>query len=613
MEDEYQSTLKKKISILFQLGKWPDVVKLCDSYTEKYGKDMEMDMLRYKSERHLGISAPPAPAAPPAPPAEKAAAPVEEQPLAQSPEAAADDLAIPLHRGEETAALRQDKIAYDPSADEGELIITDPFAENEPGFSLAPDEPPVTLGDHGENENLQIASQPEEEMAAAQENQAELPREEMEIDFRTMGSMTIDADPQLTPDAPKEEPAAAVVRPREEAIWEELGRADGLKELAEEIPTPAYKPAADEKKHPGGDTFEEFLEKGPAAGKRAFTRKLALLILLPLAAAVALWLVLSGKLNFSGGEAPTINPAPVARPAVRKRPPAARKLPPAAPAANTVEMDKAFDEKFQRANELYKKGEILKAWAVVLEAKKIKMTEPLRLLEEQLALKIRADEAQARQESQVVQSQWELESQAFAKAEAVNTLAAWQNFLNAYPQGEFANRAEKKVAGFEKKIQENSDQQLQLKILQSQKVKLRSSYLSLGQADITAILSQGGKAPSQLEAHEHGGARVMLDYAAGLMWSMWNKPMDYSKAKWWANRVTAGYGGWRLPTAEEALSLLRMDRAQYSGLAGFAVWTGDTVSDQPRSVWVLRLPEGQFAIAGYEQMYYVWAVRKAGK
>ena len=56
MEDEYQSTLKKKISILFQLGKWPDVVKLCEAYAEKYGKDMEIDMIRFKSERHLGIS-----------------------------------------------------------------------------------------------------------------------------------------------------------------------------------------------------------------------------------------------------------------------------------------------------------------------------------------------------------------------------------------------------------------------------------------------------------------------------------------------------------------------------------------------------------------------------
>ena len=53
------------------------------------------------------------------------------------------------------------------------------------------------------------------------------------------------------------------------------------------------------------------------------------------------------------------------------------------------------------------------------------------------------------------------------------------------------------------------------------------------------------------------------------MWTLWNKPMAYDKAKWWANRVTAGYGGWRLPTAEEALSLLQMERAQYAGLAGF--------------------------------------------
>ncbi len=536
-----------------------------------------------------------------------------------SPEAAADDRAIPLNPGAETAALRQDKIAYDPSADEDELVITDPFAENEPGFSLAPDEPPVTLGDHGENENLQITREPAEEMAAAAETPAESAKEEMELDFKTMGSMTIDADPQLTPASPKRSRRQTVSWRGKERLARMLPgpwRAAPMssKSRRKKFRSPAYKPGATEKPSARQGHVQGIQRKRTGfLRKSSFARKPLLMIALPLAAVLALWLVLSGKFNSSGGEAPTVNPAAVARPAVRKRPPAARKLPPAAPAANSVEMDKAFDEKFQQANELYKKGEILKAWAVVLEAKKIKMTEPLRLLEEQLALKIRADEAQARQESQVVQSQWELESQAFAKAETGNTLADWQNFLKAYPQGEFANRAEKKVAGFEKKIQENSDQQLQLKILQAQKVKLRSSYLSLGQADITAIMSQGGKTPSQLEVHEHGGAKVMLDYAAGLMWSMWNKPMDYSKAKWWANRVTAGYGGWRLPTAEEALSLLRMDRAQYSGLAGFAVWTGDTVSDQPRSVWVLRLPEGQFAVAGYEQIYYVWAVRKAGK
>ena len=58
MEDEQQSTLKKKIQILFQLGKWMDVVKLCDSYGEKFGKDEEVELIRFKSGRHMGIPAP---------------------------------------------------------------------------------------------------------------------------------------------------------------------------------------------------------------------------------------------------------------------------------------------------------------------------------------------------------------------------------------------------------------------------------------------------------------------------------------------------------------------------------------------------------------------------
>ncbi len=357
----------------------------------------------------------------------------------------------------------------------------------------------------------------------------------------------------------------------------------------------------------------KFPKKCRRSKKRAFPFKLFFLIALALAAALLVWLVLSGKLNFSGSDAPAVDPQPVAKALVTKQPPATKSIPPSTTVPLVVEKDKAFDEKFQQASALFKKGDLLKAWAVVLEAKKIKMTEPLRLLEEQLAASIQADEARANQESQVVQNQWQQESQAFARAEAENTMAGWQNFLNAYPRGEFAFKAEKKIAVFKKQAQENVDQQLLLKIRQLQKTKPRSAYLSLGQADIAAVLRQGGKQPAQFEAHEHGGTKVMLDFATGLMWNLWKKPMAYDKAKWWANRITAGYGGWRLPSAEEAVSLLLMDRAQYAGLEGFAVWSGDTVNDQSRSVWVLKLPEGQFTAAGYDQFFYVWAVRTARK
>ncbi|HUU04907.1 MAG TPA: DUF1566 domain-containing protein [Patescibacteria group bacterium] len=634
MEDEYQSTLKKKISILFQLGKWPDVVKLCESYAEKYGKDMELDLLRFKSERHLGISA--------SPPKNqglemnKTGFTEKDQPLILDEEAAfdddsvslpvspleekqtADDLKISRIAADEMPLVREDKIAYDPSADDNDLIITDPFEGNEPGFSLAADEPPVILSDRDESESVEFASEPAAEIADAEENPAWLPKEEIEVDFNSLRSMTIDADPQLTPDKPKEEPSAADSRDGEKKVWEDPARSTSggtefLEELPEEIPSPAAKLAIDEEPQYDRGTFHEISEEKPSIRKKAFPFKLLLGFVLALAAAVLLWLVLSGKLNFSGGDEPTTNPMPVAKPVVDKNPPAAKNVPPSTLVPAVVEKDKAFDEKFQQASALFKKGDLLKAWAMVLEAKKIKMTEPLRLLEEQLAAKIQADEARAKQESQVAQSQWQQESQAFAKAEAENTMAGWQNFLNNYPEGEFAYKAEKKIAIFKKKAQENVDQQLLLKIQQLQKTKLRSAYLSLGQADISAMLRQSGKLPAQFEAHEHGGAKVMLDFANGLMWTLWKKPMAYDKAKWWANRITAGYSGWRLPSTEEAVSLLQMDRAQYAGLAGFAVWSGDTVSDQSRTVWVLKLPEGQFAAAGYNQFFYVWAVRTAGK
>ncbi|HEX7502326.1 MAG TPA: hypothetical protein VF451_02805, partial [Acidobacteriota bacterium] len=146
MEDEHQSTLKKKIQILFQLGKWPDVAKLCDSYIEKYGKDMEIDMIRFKSERHMGIPArTTAPAANAAP-----AAPAKEEPplVLSSAEGAVEipdqpenaplsmDTGSPEElkntESEPPEASENDMFGGDAFA-ENELVITDPFELDEPG------------------------------------------------------------------------------------------------------------------------------------------------------------------------------------------------------------------------------------------------------------------------------------------------------------------------------------------------------------------------------------------------------------------------------------------------------------------------------------------------
>ena len=434
--------------------------------------------------------------------------------------------------------------------------------------------------------------------------------------------MTLDAEPELTaaPAPAGGMPAADAPAYRateeerlEDAFRSVAGVVDVVEEPEPERPPAASTPVPEEKPSRPGSPMLDLAGERPAQRRRFFNPKLALLIALPVLVAVSLWLALTGKLNFSGTEEPAATAEPAGEAPVVRRPRPKINVPPPAAALQADAQEKAFNEKFQQADELYKKGELLKAWAVLLEAKKIKTTEPLLLLEGSLATQIRAAEEKAKQQTQVVQSQWELENQAFERAKAENTLGAWQNFLKAFPQGEFSPQAEKKIALFEKQAQDLADQQLLQKIRQAQKTRPRAAYLGISQADIGALTGQGGKPPTQFEAYERGGVRMLLDYASGSMWTLWNKPMVYEKAKWWANRVTAGYGGWRLPTAEEALALLQADRGQYSGLADFSVWTGDTVSDLPRTAWVLKIPEGRFSAAGYTQAYYVWAVRKAVK
>jgi len=625
MEDEHQSTLKKKIQILFQLGKWPDVVKLCDSYIEKYGKDMEIDMIRFKSERHMGIPVPP----PKQPMAAAPAVPVEEEPpmvlsnAQGAVEIDAPPAGVPLTMNAETPVLMENADSVQPEIDEtdmfgndpyaeNELVITDPFELDEPGMKMAPDQPPVSLSDVSAEDATYVPSIASLEMEGPADAPPAPAGEEDEFDFKNVAAMTLDADPELSASDVPASRAGEEERPGA-PFRSGAGGVDVVEEPEQEMSSAFARPEAEEKPARFASPFQGKGDEMANPRKKFFSPKLALLILLPIVAAFSLWLALSGKLNFSGAEESAVSPEPVSETPVARRPRPKIIVAPAAAAPQVDEQEKAFNEKFQQAEGLYKKGDLLKAWAVLLEAKKIKSTEPLRLLEELLANQIRAAEEQAKQQTQVVQSQWQLETQAFERAEAEDTLSAWQGFLKAFPQGEFASRAEKKIANFEKKAQELADQQLLQRVQQAQKIRLRDAYSGFSQADMTAILSRSGKPPTQFEAYERGGVKMLLDYASGLMWTLWNKPMAYEKAKWWANRVTAGYGGWRLPTAEEALSLLQADRAQYSGLADFSVWTGDTVSDQARTAWVLKIPEGRFAAESYTQACFVWAVRKAGK
>ncbi|MEI6614669.1 MAG: DUF1566 domain-containing protein, partial [Chrysiogenales bacterium] len=464
----------------------------------------------------------------------------------------------------------------------------------EPVFSLVNNEPPVLTIDGGQDENVPLQIEPRaEEIAIVEESSSEFAGTKIAFDFKSNPGAVFDTDPSLAT-----EPQREAIAMQKNAEEKELP-ADALSAMVAEKPLFVSEP------------YDKYLKKTKSPRKVAYNFKYLLVLILPLAAAVILWLALSGKLNFVGPAAENVSQVSVIKPQLPAVQKPVRKVPPVVQIPKVDEIDKLVNDKILQANNFIKNNDILNALAVVLEAKKIKMTEPLRLLEEQITKKIRADESRAAEQKQAAQSIEQSEQQAFVKADAENTMPAWQNFILLYPQGVFTARARNKIAALEKKAAQKVEQELQLKIKQAQKLELRSDYVELSQAELNTALQQLGKPIVQFELMERGNEKVIVDFSSGLMWTLWNKPMAFSKAKWWANRIYAGYSGWRLPTVEESLSLLQMDKSLYASLMDFVVWTGDGVSDKSRSIWVLRLPQGQFSPEDYDQVYYVWAVRKA--
>jgi hypothetical protein len=203
MEDDYQKTLKGKIKILYQLEKWQDVIKLGDQYSEKYGKDVEVDMLRFKSGRHLNKTA--------AIDENKARIITAESQVQGSSES----VVIPEIEAEEEppqlltldqevmqnpgmlvineipSADQQpqvdDKLLAEQFPETNELIITDPYAENEPVFSPDLNEPPVILLDSEYEKNDQVPLEPRaEEMAIDEESPSEIKNTKITFDFKSI-------------------------------------------------------------------------------------------------------------------------------------------------------------------------------------------------------------------------------------------------------------------------------------------------------------------------------------------------------------------------------------------------------------------------------------------
>ncbi len=689
MEDDYQETLKGKIKILYQLGKWQDVNKLCKQYLETYGKDAEIDVMRFKSERQQSKSS-----------MAEASVPLNNPPQSQKP-GTFESSKISKDKAEEEQPLlltadiesvqspamlildevaaedeplsTEEKLDYEPFPQANELIITDPYAENEPmivdpsteneevlsmdynepppaenmlvitdpfaeekaedgadepiiadpgtedepKFHLPGNEPPLILDESSQAENIEARQEIQaEDIAIVEDIPAESADSGISFDFQSNPAATIDVEPEL--DSAAGEKLMADMPANDEEKKPPAEPLDSSPLIDDKSSDSWNEPAAatvwekpEEPLRPMRETDTDFVKKLKSSKKFVFNFKYLLVLILPLAAAVVSWLALSGKLTSDGDASVKESPVVVSEPHVPPVRKAVPKVPTVAPVPKIDEEERLVNEKILQAEKLFKNGDVLNALAVVLEAKKIKITEPLSQLEGLITKKIRDDKLRDAEQKEADLRLSQSEEQVFTKADAENTIETWQNFLRQYPQSVFAARARNKIIVLEKKAAQQAEQELQSRIRQTKKLTLRSNYLNLNQAELNAALQQHGKPGVQFEQLQRGAEKVIVDFSSGLMWFLYSKPMAFNKASWWANRNYAGYSGWRLPTVEESQSLQRMDPAIYAGLKDFAVWTGDGVSDRPRSIWAFKLPSAQFSPENNEQLYYVWAVRRA--
>ena len=103
----------------------------------------------------------------------------------------------------------------------------------------------------------------------------------------------------------------------------------------------------------------------------------------------------------------------------------------------------------------------------------------------------------------------------------------------------------------------------------------------------------------QVEKLEKG--RLISDFATGLMWELLTyryRPVNYSQALLWQQNFNkhgfGGYGDWRLPTLEEALSL--MSPVKYNG-----AHLPETLSDLRNRIWTINPNEDRIWIVDYQK------------
>lgn len=273
--------------------------------------------------------------------------------------------------------------------------------------------------------------------------------------------------------------------------------------------------------------------------------------------------------------------------------------------------ERQFKHKLRLAKNLLDRGLIQKAVEKLEEAETFMTTPESRQLVENMKLKVleRKDD------------------EAFKKALSTGSISDVEDYLKQYPSGGHVNEANGALNRLkEEKKQEKAEQQRILAAM----TKLRSQYKDLSVNDVKRMLNErgfferyynkSGDFKNYFEVRTINQGKIVVDYATGLIWHQFGSEsyMSIERVKPWLvdlnQQEYAGYSDWRLPTLEEAASILESKESRFGLFIDevFAseqrfIWTGDTFGKAKG--WVIDFYSGDVNKVALTTMVYVRPVR----
>ena len=227
---------------------------------------------------------------------------------------------------------------------------------------------------------------------------------------------------------------------------------------------------------------------------------------------------------------------------------------------------------------------------ILEETKELNKTQELEALEK------RVNDEYAGIQKQLEQIQ---DDKSYLLAVSKNTIEAYNKYLAEFPKGRHIEETRWKI----NKLKTDALKK------QNERIDLQAMEILIKRYNFFEIrLNNKGNFKSFYEEKKRKNVSVVMDYPAGLMWYNGKSPgkMDFKKAEKWIKDLNQqGYGGysdWRIPTLEEAASLLRKRKNKhqlhmdsiFSGNQKI-IWTQDRFS--ANSLWVINFDKGWVKIS----------------